>query len=104
LICHFLAISANILENENANKNIKFTYLIFKPNEVIEQVEKESYKKQIIEIYGDTKKEIPDYVDMKELFASVFKIQAGRLGVEGKKYSSFDFYIAEQKDYKAKIK
>lgn len=104
LICHFLAISANILENENANKNIKFIYLIFNPNEVIEQVEKESYKKQIIEIYGDTKKEITDYFDMKELFASVFKIQAGRLGVEGKKYSSFDFCIADQKDYKEKIK
>ena len=74
LICHFLAISANILENENANKNIKFIYLIFKPNEVIEQVEKESYKKQIIDIYGDTKKEITDYFDMERLFKSIFKI------------------------------
>lgn len=104
LICHFLAISANILENENANKNIKFIYLIFNPNEVIEQVEKESYKKQIIEIYGDTKKEITDYFDMERLFKSIFKIQAGRLGVEGKKYSSFDFCIADQKDYKEEIK
>ena len=104
LICHFLAISANILENENANKNIKFIYLIFNPNEVIEQVEKESYKKQIIEIYGDTKKEITDYFDMKELFASVFKIQAGRLGVEGKKYPSFKFHLVDQDKYKKIIK
>ena len=65
LICHFLAISANILENENANKNIKFLYLIFNPKDVIEQVEKESYKKQIIDIYDDTKKEITDYFDME---------------------------------------
>ena len=105
LICHFLAISANILENENANKNIKFIYLIFNPKEVIEQVEKESYKKQIIDIYGDTKKEITDYFDMELLFKSIFEIQAKRLGLEGKKYSSFDFCIPDdQKDYKEKIK
>ena len=104
LICHFLAISANILENENANKNIKFIYLIFNPNEVIEQVEKESYKKQIIEIYGDTKKEITDYFDMKLLFKSIFKIQAKRLGLEGEKYSLFEFHLLDQDDYNKIIK
>ena len=104
LICHFLAISANILENENANKNIKFIYLIFNPKEVIEQVEKESYKKQIIEIYGDTKKEITDYFNMKLLFESIFEIQAKRLGLEGKKYPLFEFYFAEQYNYKEIIK
>ena len=104
LICHFLAISANILENENANKNIQFIYLIFNPKEVIEQVEKESYKKQIIEIYGDTKKEITDYFDMELLFESIFEIQAKRLGLEGKKYPLFEFYFAEQYNYKEIIK
>lgn len=104
LICHFLAISANILENENANKNIKFLYLIFNPNEVIEQVEKESYKKQIIEIYGDTKKEITDYFDMELLFESIFEIQAKRLGLEGEKYSLFEFNLVDQYNYKEIIK
>jgi hypothetical protein len=104
LICHFLAISANILENENANKNIKFIYLIFNPKEVIEQVEKASYKKQIIEIYGDTKKEITDYFDMELLFESIFKIQAKRLGLEGEKYPLFKFHLADQDKYKEKIK
>ena len=41
---------------------------------------------------------------MKQLFKSIFEIQAKRLGLEGKKDSSFDFCIAEQKDYKEKIK
>ena len=104
LICHFLAISANILENENANKNIKFIYLIFNPNEVIEQVEKESYKKQIIEIYGDTKKEITDYFDMELLFESIFEVQAKRLGLEGEKYSLFEFHLVDQYNYKEIIK
>ena len=104
MICHFLAISANILENENANKNIKFIYLIFNPNEVIEQVEKESYKKQIIEIYGDTKKEITDYFDMELLFESIFEVQAKRLGLEGEKYSLFEFHLVDQYNYKEIIK
>ena len=104
LICHFLAISANILENENANKNIKFIYLIFNPNEVIEQVEKESYKKQIIEIYGYTKKEITDYFDMELLFESIFEVQAKRLGLEGEKYSLFEFHLVDQYNYKEIIK
>ncbi len=103
LICHFLAISANILENENANKNIKFIYLIFNPNEVIEQVEKESYKKQITDIYGDTKKEITDYFDMERLFKSIFKIQAKRLGLEGEKYSLFKFHLVDQDNYYKEI-
>lgn len=103
LICHFLAISANILENENANKNIKFIYLIFNPKEVIEQVEKESYKKQIIEIYGDTKKEITDYFDMELLFESIFEIQAKRLGLEGEKYSLFKFHLVDQYNYYKEI-
>jgi hypothetical protein len=103
LICHFLAISANILENENANKNIKFIYLIFNPNEVIEQVEKESYKKQIIDIYGDTKKEITDYFDMERLFESIFEIQAKRLGLEGEKYSLFKFHLVDQDNYYKEI-
>ena len=103
LICHFLAISANILENENANKKIKFIYLIFNPNEVIEQVEKESYKKQIIEIYGDTIKEITDYFDMERLFKSIFKIQAKRLGLEGEKDSLFKFHLVDQDNYYKEI-
>ena len=105
LICHFLAISANILEDEKANKKVKFVYLIFNPKDAdaacFENKKVSSYKGRIFKIYNETIKEISKF-DMKELFASVFKIQAGRLGVEGKKYSSFDFYIAEQKDFKEK--
>ena len=104
LICHFLAISANILENENANKNIQFIYLIFNPKEVIEQVEKESYKKQIIDIYGDTKKEITNYFYMERLFKSIFEIQAKRLGLEREKYPLFKFHLVDQDKYKEIIK
>ena len=105
LICHFLAISANLLENEHANEKIKFVYLIFNPecNTCFENEKISSYRKRIIERRNKTIDEIGKF-DMKLLFESIFEIQAKRLGLEGKKYSSFDFCIAEQKDYKGKIK
>ena len=107
LICHFLAISANILENEKANKNVKFVYLIFNPEDTdaacFENEKVSSYKGRIFKIYNETIEEIRKF-NMEKLFASVFQIQADRLGIEGKKYSSFDFCIADQKDYKEKIK
>ena len=105
LICHFLAISANILENEHANKKIKFVYLIFNPecNTCFENEKISSYRNRIIERRKKTIDEIGEF-DMEPLFKSIFEIQAKRLGLEGKKYSSFDFCIADQKDYKEKIK
>ena len=105
LICHFLAISANLLENEHANKKIKFVYLIFNPefNTCFENEKISSYRERIIERRNKTIDEIGEF-NMKQLFKSIFEIQAKRLGLEGKKYSSFDFCIADQKDYKENIK
>lgn len=105
LICHFLAISANLLENEHANKKIKFVYLIFNPecNTCFENEKISSYRERIIERRNKTIDEIGNF-NMKQLFKSIFEIQAKRLGLEGKKYSSFDFCIVDQKDYKEKIK
>ena len=107
LICHFLAISANILEDEKANKNVKFVYLIFNPKDAdaacFENEKISSYRERIIERRNKTIDEIGKF-KMKLLFKSIFEIQAKRLGLEGKEYSSFDFCIADQKDYKEEIK
>ena len=105
LICHFLAISANILENEKANKNVKFVYLIFNPKYTdaacFENEKVSSYKGRIFKIYDETIEEIRKF-KMEKLFASVFQIQADRLGIEVKKYPSFDFCIADQNKEKIK--
>ena len=107
LICHFLAISANILEDEKANKNVKFVYLIFNPKDAdaacFENEKVSSYKERIFKIYDETIKEIRKFY-MKELFESIFEIQAKRLGLEGKKYSLFEFHLVDQDKYKEKIK
>lgn len=102
LICHFLAISANILENENVNTDIKFVYLIFNPQKdtCFDNKKVSAYQERILKIYDDTNNEISKF-DMKELFDSIFKIQAERLGSKGKKYS-FKFCLADQY-YKEKI-
>lgn len=102
LICHFLAISANIIENENVNTDIKFVYLIFNPQKdtCFDNKKVSAYQERILKIYDDTNNEISKF-DMKELFDSIFKIQAERLGSKGKKYS-FKFCLADQY-YKEKI-
>ena len=103
LICHFLAISANILEDENANKNIKFVYLIFNPEHktCFDNVRISPFNERIVKIYNATKKEIESF-DMKRLFAAIFKIQIERLALQGK-YTSFEFCIADQNDFKDKV-
>ena len=105
LICHFLAISANILENENANKNIQFIYLIFNPkcNTCFENEKVSSYKGRIDKIYKETIDEIGEF-DMERLFKSIFEIQAKRLGLEGEKDSLFEFHRVDQDKYKEIIK
>ena len=105
LICHFLAISANLLENEHANKKIKFVYLIFNPecNTCFENEKISSYRKRIIERRNKTIDEIEKF-DMNLLFKSIFEIQAKRLGLEGKKDSLFEFHLADQDNYKKIIK
>ena len=105
MICHFLAISANLLENEHANKKIKFVYLIFNPecNTCFENERISSYRKRIIERRNKTIDEIGKF-NMKQLFESIFEIQAKRLGLEGEKYPLFEFHLVDQDNYKEKIK
>ena len=105
MICHFLAISANILEDEKANKNVEFVYLIFNPeyNTCFENEKVSSYKGRIDKIYKETIDEIGEF-DMERLFKSIFEIQAKRLGLEGEKDSLFEFHRVDQDKYKEIIK
>ena len=41
---------------------------------------------------------------MELLFESIFEIQAKRLGLEGEKYSLFEFHLVDQYNYKEIIK
>lgn len=101
LICHFLGICANILEN-NANQKVHFVYLIFNPRKETDfsnsKIKKHS--ENIYKIYQDTISEIKCFGDMKWLFNAVMGYQCKNLG---KEYvdCDFAFSLADQTTYKS---
>lgn len=105
LICHFLGISSYLLENKEANSNIKFIYLIFNPSSetCFENSKISSYKGKLERLYKETISEIPGFGDMKKLFDAIMKIQKERLDLPARDYS-FEFRIASQEDYESMIR
>lgn len=105
LICHFLGISANILEN-NANRNVCFVYLIFNPEfetnfNLSSDVEK--YCESVNKTYKETIGEIEKLGDMKWLFDAVMKYQREHLKKDDVKYDvkcDFSFRLTDQNNYK----
>ena len=101
LICHFLGICANILEN-NANRNVSFVYLIFNPEfetnfNLSSDVEK--YCESVNKTYKETIGEIEKLGDMKWLFDAVMEYQRKKLGKNDVDYD-FSFSLADQNNYK----
>ena len=103
LICHFLGISANILQNK-ANTNIRFIYLIFNPNfdtdfsnEYIER-----FKTKILDEYQETVDEIRSFGDFKWLFDAVMDYQSNNLKLLKPDYR-FEFDFLDQKTYGKKL-
>lgn len=98
LICHFLGISASVLEG-TTEPNIKFIYLIFNPNSVAEHIEK--YKEKILDQYAEALKEI-EYFDMKALFKAIFEFQKNNPRVKKNFYGdfSFEFHHVDQYGWK----
>ncbi|MBR5282777.1 MAG: hypothetical protein IKU22_08385 [Alistipes sp.] len=98
LICHFLAICANILEN-GANRNVKFIYLIFNPNKntdftKCEKVKK--YKEEILKDYNDA----ITYNDLNWLFDIIMDYQAEHLKINKPSDYRFEFELMDQDRYK----
>ncbi len=103
LICHFLGIAADILENKNTNKKIKFVYLIFDPKDAnFENKNISKFKKEIVDDYNATLEEIKKFKDFKWLFDAVLQYQ-----IEKRKLAyqeiTFDFKLVSQKDYKKEL-
>lgn len=104
LICHFLAISAHILEDKKANKNIKFIYLIFDPRQDTNFRTDDigMFENKIFDDYKNTIEEITKLDNLQWLFDIIFKYQADHLGLLPVEYE-FNFELASQKDYKEKL-
>ena len=101
LICHFLGITADILENKQT-KRIRFVYLIFNPNSIEDKIDKK-YKDAILSIYKDTLEEIKSMGDMGWLFEAVLEFQKKNLNLKLEKAPTFDFFLADQNNYRYAI-
>ena len=97
LICHFLGITANMLQN-NYYKPIRFIYLIFNPEPIKDYLANEK-REAIINTYKETLKEIRRW-DFGQLFEAVLAFQEENLGLSRKKDPEFEFVIVDQNEYK----
>lgn len=101
LICHFLGISADILENRRSGVCVHFVYLIFNPNsETIFTEKTAKYKDKIINGYTETLEEIRLFNGMETLFNEVMKYQSTHLHLP-EINCSFDFTCVDQNGYKS---
>jgi hypothetical protein len=100
LICHFLGICANILEN-HANANVRFIYLIFNPNFDTDFSNQNiaKFQSKIQEEYKETLAEISSFGDFKWLFDAVMNYQSEHLGLPKPQYN-FEFELHDQVSYK----
>lgn len=101
LICHFLAISASVLEDKT-KPNIKFIYLIFNPNSVVEHIDKK-YKQKIPNQHEEALEEIGLF-DMKALFDAIFEYQKEKLNIDYSGDPQFEFVIADQSTIEKHLK
>ena len=99
LICHFLGICANILEN-NAKTNVRFVYLIFNPNFDTDFSNQNIAKFQstILEEYKETLEEISSFGDFKWLFDAIMSYQSKHLNLVKPQYN-FEFELHDQSTY-----
>lgn len=101
LICHFLGITARLLDESNSNKKVKFVYLIFNPKKNTVFTD-DRLKCQIINDYDTTIAEIEAF-DMKRLFDAVMDFQSETLSKVKPEYS-FEFVLTDQSGYAEELK
>lgn len=101
LICHFLGISASILEGKQ-NRSVKFIYLIYNP-ELVKDCLCEEYKENVLKTYKETTAEIESFGDMCWLFDAVMDFQKKNLGLSLDVKPSFEFKLADQNNYKEEL-
>lgn len=110
LLCHFLGISAYLLENPNGNKKVSFLYLIFEPIES-ENCIFTSYKmfEKILKIRKTIVPQEFDSLDISSIFKAVLDFQANNLAVRLNESQileikeGFTFDLINQIEYKKRL-
>ena len=101
LICHFLGITADILENKRSEK-VRFVYLIYNPQKVKEKIDY-TYREAILSAYDETIAEIKRMGDMNWLFKAVLDYQQTNLNISIEKVPSFEFKLVDQDSYRDEL-
>lgn len=103
LICHFLGICANILENK-ANTHVRFLYLIFNPNFDTDFSNPyiSNFQSKILEEYEETLAEINIFGDFKWLFDAVMDYQSEHLDSPRPK-CDFKFELQDHMTYTSEL-
>lgn len=101
LICHFLGITADILENK-CSKDVRFIYLIFNPRKVQEKIDN-TYREDVLLAYDETIAEIERMGDMHWLFKAVLDYQQTNLNLSIDKVPSFNFKLVDQTSYRDEL-
>lgn len=101
LICHFLGITAALIDNKIESNSIKFIYLIFNPNYNTDFSNDaiKNYENKLKVQYDETIIEIEKFGDMKWLFECIMNYQISRLRPSKVCYT-FDFKLMDQEEYK----
>ena len=96
LICHFLGIAADILENDNYMP-VNFIYFIYNPEHIKDYIA-EGFRHAIIDSYKATIEEIDQWNGFKDLFNTILEYQEQKYGPR-KKEVEFEFTRADQSNY-----
>ena len=104
LLCHFLGISANIIEND-ANPNVRFIYLLFNPydNTDFSNDKISDFRNKITKVYDQTIEEIKLFGDFKWLFDIVMEYQSRLCAGKPMPAYEFHFDLMDQKQYKERF-
>ena len=98
LICHFLGITAGLLNGAIKSKKVCFVYLIFNPHHIKDRI-CDKYRKKILDQYDKTIEEI-NLFDMEKLFEAIFEYQRCQNKDISHNYEGdipeFEFFVADQ--------
>ena len=100
IICHFLGICAEVLE-DRTTPTVRFIYLLYNPNAVKKYMTERQWS-EVEGQYNKCKKEIDLFGDMKWLFDAIYKFQRENLTkkrlIKYRGECAFEFCVADQDD------
>lgn len=103
LICHFLGIANNIIEQSLSDIKVKFLYLIYDPTKAVESKNSLSVtlKKKILDRYGEVRMFVLNNKNVfNDIFQAVLEYQMDHHGQINSTNIEFEMKLVDQNNYK----